>query len=102
MVEQQLESDFEHGYKEGHSTETLLLKAVNDLLVSCDAGLPSVIMMLDLSAAFDTVDQSKLLSILRDEIGVEGTALKWFESFIVGRTQRVKIRDAYSEVGDLI
>ena len=102
MVEQQLQSDFEHGYKDGHSTETLLLKAVNDLLVSCDAGLPSVIMMLDLSAAFDTVDQSKLLSILRDEIGVEGTALKWFESFIVGRTQRVKIRDAYSEVGDLI
>ena len=101
MAEQELESDFEHGYKEGHSTETLLVKAVNDLLASCDLGLPSVIMLLDLSAAFDTVDQSKLLSILKDEIGIEGTALKWFDSFIRGRTQRVKIRDAYSEEGDL-
>ena len=102
MDEQKLESDFEHGYKEGHSTETLLLKAVNDLLILCDSGLPSVVMLLDLSAAFDTVDQNKLLSILKNEIGIEGTALKWFQSFIVGRTQRVKIRDAYSEVGDLI
>ena len=75
---------------------------MNDLLISCDSGLPSVLMLLDLSAAFDTVDQEKLLSILKDEIGIEGTALHWFRSFIVGRTQRVKIRDAYSEVGDLV
>ena len=102
MVEYELESDFEHGYKEGHSTETLLVAAVNELLVSCDAGLPSVVMLLDLSAAFDTVDQSKLISILKEEIGIDGTALRWFESFIIGRTQRVKIRDAYSEVGELL
>ena len=43
-----------------------------------------------------------MLSKLREEIGIEGTALKWFESFITGRTQRVKIRDAYSETGSLI
>ena len=102
MKEQNLDSDFEHGYKEGHSTETLLLKAVNDLLISCDKGLPSIIMMLDLSAAFDTIDQTRLLSILKEEIGIEGTALKWFTSYITGRTQRVKIRDAYSEIGYLI
>ena len=71
MADQELESDFEHGYKEGHSTETLLLEAVNELLVSCDKGLPSVILLLDLSAAFDTVDQNKLISILKEEIGVE-------------------------------
>ena len=57
MEKHELDSDFEHGYKEGHSTETLLLKAVNDLLMSCDAGLPSVLMLLDLSAAFDTVEE---------------------------------------------
>ena len=70
MEKHELDSDFEHGYKEGHSTETLLLKAVNDLLMSCDAGLPSVLMLLDLSAAFDTVDQKKLLHILEEEIGI--------------------------------
>ena len=102
MRKYDLESDFEHGYKEGHSTETLLLKAVDDLLISCDNGLPSIVMLLDLSAAFDTVDQLKLVQILEEEIGIEGTALKWFVSFLTGRTQRVKVRGAYSEVGDLL
>ena len=102
MTDNDLHSDFQHGYKKGYSTETLLLKVVNDLLISCDHHLPSIVMLLDLSAAFDTVDQTKLLSILKEEIGIEGTALKWFTSFITGRTQKVKIRDAYSEEGDLI
>ena len=102
MKNEKLDSDFEHGYKEGHSTETLLVEAVNELMITCDKGLPSVVLLLDLSAAFDTVDQEKLLTILKEEIGIEGTALKWFSSFITGRTQKVKIRNAYSEVGELI
>ena len=53
-------------------------------------------MFLDLSAAFDTVDQQKLLEILHDDIGIRGVALKWFESFLCGRTQKVKIGDEYS------
>ena len=85
----------------GHSTETLLLQVINNLLVNCDNNLPSVLMLLDLSAAFDTVDQSKLLGILRDEIGVRGKTLRWFESFLKGRTQKVKIGDAYSDVSKL-
>ncbi len=48
-------------------------------------------MLLDLSAAFDTVDHKKLLNILKYEIGIRGTALKWFESFVCGRCQKVKI-----------
>ena len=39
---------------------------------------------------------------MKEEIGIEGTALKWFTSFMTGRTQKVKIRDSYSEEGDLI
>ena len=53
----------QHGYKEGHSSETLLLKVVNDLLKACDNQQPTIVMLLDLSAAFDTVDQTKLLDI---------------------------------------
>ena len=53
----------QHGYNEGHSSETLLLKVVNDLLKSCDDQQPTIVMLLDLSAALDTVDQSKLLVI---------------------------------------
>ena len=54
-------------------------------------------MLLDLSAAFDTVDQIILLQILLTEIGVVCTALKWFESFLTNRIQKVKIGNSYSK-----
>ena len=91
----------QYGYKKNHSTETLLLKIVNDLLQACDNQMPSVVMLLDLSAAFDTVDQEKLLNILHDEIGIEGIALKWFKSFLHGRSQSVKIGNSYSDEREL-
>ena len=90
------------GYKKGHSTETLLLKLMDNLLTACDKQMQSISMLLDLSVAFDTVDQTKLIKILRDEIGIDGTALKWFYSFLKGRTQRVKIRNTYSSVSPLL
>ena len=101
MTENDHNSDFQHGYKKDHSTETLLLKIVNDLLVACDNQHPTIVMLLDLSAAFDTVDQTKLLNILKEEVGIDGTALKWFASFLIGRTQKIKIGDTYSEDGEL-
>ena len=76
----------------------LLAKIVNDLLLACDKKIPSLVMFLDLSAAFDTVDQMKLLNILHNEIGVTGAALEWFDSFLRGRAQKVKIGDAYSAI----
>ena len=97
MSVNQLHCEEEYGYKEEHSTELLMMKIVNDLLIACDEKKPTVLLLLDLSAAFDTVDQKKLLGILKNEIGIEGTALKWFESFLTERTQRVKINDAYSD-----
>ena len=101
MVRNRLLSDKNYAYSEKHSTEHLLLKVVNDLYMSFDKNVPSVVVLLDLSAAFDTVDHSKLLDILEHEIGIEGTALRWFESFLVGRTQKVKIGDEYSEEVEL-
>ena len=47
--------------------------------------------MLDLSAAFDTVDHNQLLSVLESEFSVTDKALSWFSSYLKGRTQRVKI-----------
>ena len=97
-----LNEECAYGYKAGHSTELLLLKAVNDLLLACDNQMPSVVMLLDLSAAFDTVDQIKLLEILEVEIGIKGTALKWFASFLLNRTQKVKIGDDHSAITNLL
>ena len=57
---------------------------------------------MDLSADFDTVDHDKLLNILQSHIGIEGTALSWFRSFIVGRTQKVRVNDEYSKLMELL
>ena len=62
----------------------------------------AVLVLLDLSAAFDTVDHNKLLEILEMEIGIEGVALSWFKSFLKGRTQKVKIGDDCSDLSELL
>ena len=84
-------------YRKCHSTETLLVRIWNDLLVAADERTATVVMMLDLSAAFDTVDHDLLLKILKNEIGLRGKSLHWFESFLKGRTQRVRLGDKTSE-----
>ena len=84
-----------------NSTDLLLMNVVNDLLIACDQKKPTIVLLLDLSAAFDTVDQEKLLTILKEELGIDGIALNWFRSFLTGRTQRVKINDSYSDVVNL-
>ena len=102
MISNRLHSDKNYAYRSKHATEHLLLKVVNDLYLSFDKNIPSVVVLLDLSAAFDTVDHAKLLYILEHEIGIVGTALKWFESFLTGRSQKVKIGEEYSEIVELL
>ena len=101
MTNNDLHCKEEYGYKEEHSTELLLMNVVNDLLIACDQKKPTIVLLLDLSAAFDTVDQGKLLTILKEELGIDGIALNWLRSFLTGRTQRVKINDSYSDVVNL-
>ena len=71
LVRNNLLSEKNYAYEKSHSTELLLLKEVNDLFKSFDNNLPSVVVLLDLSAAFDTVDHSKLLHILKFEIDID-------------------------------
>ena len=84
------------GYKKSHSTETLLIRIVNDILIASSEQKATVVMMLDLSAAFDTVDHTILLNILKNELGITGTAWEWFKSFITGRCQKVRINNTES------
>jgi hypothetical protein len=74
----------------------------NNLLGACDKNMASVVLLLDLSAAFDTVDHEKLLEILEVEIGITGIALQWFREFLTNRTQQVQIGDSLSEVLKLL
>lgn len=92
-----LHCNTQYGYKQYHSTETLLVKFMNDILVAIDNKSGVVVLLIDLSAAFDTVDHQILLKILHDEIGIQGTALKWFHSFLTSRTQKVQVGNCTSE-----
>ena len=92
-----LHCKYEHGYKKFHSTETLLLPLVNNTLLSLDSGLAVIWILIDLSAAFDTVDIDLELHILESEIGICGTALDWFRSFLKGRQQKVLVEKSLSQ-----
>ena len=97
MRENRLHNKRAFGYKTGHSTETMMVGVTNDVLTGFDENKCTVMVFLDLSAAFDTIDVEKWLKILEEEIGIGGTALKWCRSFLTNRTQRVKINGQYSE-----
>ena len=56
----------------------------------------TLLVLLDLSAAFDTVDHVNLLNILEHDYGITDSAHKWFKSFLSKRTERVLIKDTQS------
>lgn len=76
-------------YRKGHSTETAVLSVLNGLLVNADSRLVSLVALLDLSAAFDTLDHSVLLKRLELTFGVRDTTLAWFTSYVQNRFQSV-------------
>jgi hypothetical protein len=78
-------------YKKSHSTETALLRVQNDILMALDKTNIVMLVLLDLSAAFDTIDHSLLLARMSDTMGVNGTALSWFKSYLTNRQQLVQI-----------
>ena len=88
---------FQSGFRKYHSTETALLKVQNDILMSMDNKEVTLLVLLELSAAFDTIEHSILLNILQQDLGVVGTALNWFDSFLSGRKQRIIVGDKTSD-----
>ena len=73
-----------------------MAKVTNDLLIASDQGFVSVLVLLDLSAAFDTIDHQILLQRLEQLIGIKGTALNWFKSYLSDQFQFVQSNDESS------
>ena len=91
-----LEVPLQSAYRQYHSTETALLKVQNDILRSLDNGECVFLVLLDLSAAFDTVDHRTLQNCLERTFGISGEALAWLKSYMSDRQQSVSIRGTQS------
>eukprot|EP00116_Pleurobrachia_bachei_P000741 sb/3461003/ len=81
-------------YRKGHSVETATTKILDDLLVITDKKSKAVLLLLDLSAAFDTIDHGRLISRLERDYGITGIALRGFSSYLSGRKASVKVGGA--------
>ena len=78
-------------YKPNHSAETALVCVHNDILCAMENQNIVIMLLLDLSATFDTVDHNVMLHRLSHDVGVGQTALKWFKSYLSERVQAVHI-----------
>jgi hypothetical protein len=82
--------EFQSAYRRFHSTETAVLRVLSDILQVVVDGDVAALVLLDLSAAFDTVDHEILLRRLQLSYRFDGPVLRWFRSYLTGRTQSVR------------
>ena len=86
-----LDKPLQSAYKRFHSCETALVRVHNDLLRAVDNRCCAVLLLLDLSAAFDTADNNLLLNRLESQFAIRGKTLQWFKSYFSKRSQFVSI-----------
>ena len=101
LTQHNLLDPFQAAYMKRHSTETTLVRVTNDILRALDRGNEAVLVLLDLSAAFDTIDHCVLVQRLRDRYGISGTALEWLMSHLCDRAQSVIIGSSKSSATPL-
>ena len=90
-------SGYQSAHRKYYSCETSLVKLINDILWAMEKQLVTVVVILDLSAVFDTVDHDLLLEVLRKQYGIAGMAREWYTSYLKPRTFKVSIRGKTSQ-----
>ena len=78
-----------------------MLRVHSDIGSAIDKGKGVFLTLLDLYAAFDTVDHEILLSFLKDHVGLDGPVLRLFESYLSNRTQCASAKGVLSELSEL-
>jgi hypothetical protein len=89
-------------YRSRHSTKTALLAVSNDILRAVDNKQAVLLVLLDLSAAFDTIDHHILSERLQERFGVTSTAGKWIMSYLTNHVQMIQINGDQSEQSTLL
>ena len=97
-----MDNHYQHAYNTGHSTETALLCLKNDIHTSLSKGMRTALVLLDLSAAFDTIAHTVLLKCLLSWFGLSGVFLDWFISYLAVRNRCVTVGDVLSDPANLI
>ena len=92
-----LHLDLQSAYKENYSCETALVKVYEDILCDINSSTGVIMVFLDLSAAFDTVDHELMVNKLRNRFLVGGSVLLWFKSYLSDRRFHVKIDNHLSK-----
>ncbi len=85
-------------YRRNHSTETSLLFCFNFILPKISMKRKILIITLDLSSAFDTVQHQILLTIMKSKLGIDGAVLSFFTSFLKNRYVSAAVGNEVSEV----
>ena len=80
-------------YRRKHSIETVLLKVTNDILLNLNDQRVTLLLLLDLSAAFETVDHDTLLHQPQFTFGINGKVLSWFSSYLSGKSQQIAFNE---------
>ena len=97
LVSNDITDIFQSGFRSHHSTETALLKVINDLRINADSKKLSVLTLLDLSAAFDTIDHDILIDRLENWVGLSGPVLNWIRTYLTDREYFVSVGEHRSK-----
>ena len=95
-----LQEPFPSAYRVNHSTETAMLRVKNDIIRALGDNKVVLLVLIDISAAFDTVNHERLLSTLH-AIGITGKALAWFMPYLQHHSQTIAISGKQSRYQQL-
>lgn len=97
LKENHIMEEFQSGFRAYQSTETALTKIISALRINSDKSKVSILVLLDLSAEYDTINHDILINCLEMLVGLSKCVLNWFKAYIKGRHLYVKFGEHMSE-----
>ena len=87
---------YQSAYRKGYSKETAITRLLNDIYCNADNKARTLLVQLDLSAAFDTIDIDTLMTRIEHTFGISGRALLWLKSYLNNRSQFIRVGNKQS------